>query len=333
MSGCAAGASTTGSAAAQPASPPATAATDRPRLIRRNDPVTSVAARAVVTQRRRPASLGFPRVLDGEQRRRAAAARTGLLPRDRHRPLLAPGPDLHARRPQPGRHPGDDRPDDLRRGLDSHGPPAGEHHRAGEGREHGRLRRHRLARRLRVRPLRAARARRRDERPPQPVARAGRVAEPEGRGRERAAPAGVRRADHASPRRSARSSPTGSGSPNRPRRPRRPARPPRRAPAQGAECTLSATYSSALQRLRRLRPLQPARPDGDGDRRLRPFGHLAHRRLRATPTSTSSRAATPRVGGSPPRSDGPAARGRSEAPIRRLADSRSASGPNVSPSR
>ena len=193
-----------------------------PGLVRRSDPVTSVAARAVVTQRPEPAIARVP----SRTRRRATtscnrsaapgschAIGTGLY--SRPDPTCTPG------RAQPGRHPGDDRPDDLRRGLDSHGPPPGEHHRAGEGREHGRLRRHRLARRLRVRPLRAARARRRDERSPQPVARAGRVAEPEGRGRERATPAGVRRADDASPRRSARSSPTGCGSPNRPRHPRR----------------------------------------------------------------------------------------------------------------
>ena len=140
-------------------------------------------------------SLGFPRVLDGKQRRRAVAARPGLLPRARRQRLLPPGPELHARRAQPGRHPGDDRPDDLRRGLDIHGAPPGEHHRAGEGREYGRLRRHGLARGLRVRPLRAARARRRDERSPQPVARTRSIAEPEGHGRERAPAEGVRRAD------------------------------------------------------------------------------------------------------------------------------------------
>ena len=111
-------------------------------------------------------SLGFPRVLVGEQRHRAVAVRPGLLPRERHRSLLPPGPDLHARLPQPRRHPSHDRPNDLRRGLDSHGAPPGERHRAGEAGEHGRLRRHGLARGLRVRPLRAARARRRDERSP-----------------------------------------------------------------------------------------------------------------------------------------------------------------------
>ena len=82
---------------------------------RRNDGLTVGCPRRVVARRRRanprPGSLGCS---TGDADGRAVAAGAGLLPRDRHRSLLPPGPDLHARLPQPRRHPGDDRPDDLR---------------------------------------------------------------------------------------------------------------------------------------------------------------------------------------------------------------------------
>jgi hypothetical protein len=163
---------------------------------RRTDAPSSPPAASCASGQADERPVAPPRVLDGEQRHRATATHPRVLPRDRHRPLLPPGPELHARRAQPRRHPSHDRPDDLRRGMDRNRASVGEHHRAGEGGEHGRLRRHRLARGLRVRPLRATRARRRDERSPQPLARARRIAEPQGHGRERAAPEGVRRADN-----------------------------------------------------------------------------------------------------------------------------------------
>ena len=73
------------------------------------------------------------------------------------------------------------------------------------------------------------------------------------------------------------------------------------APAQRAECTLSASYSWAYRQLRRLRPLQPARPDSDRDRRVRPFRHLAHRRVGIHRRLLQVRRAARRAAGTPAR--------------------------------
>ena len=70
---------------------------------------------------------------------------------------------------------------------------------------------------------------------------------------------------------------------------------PRRHPTHAAECTLSSSYSSSLPRLQRLRPLQPARSDGDRDRRRRPLRHLAHRRIRLRRRLLQNRWARPRA--------------------------------------
>jgi len=98
---------------------------------------------------------------------------------------------LHLRRDQPGGHPGDHRLDDLPVGLHGHHPAARILHRCAEAPADRRLRLHRhQPTELRGRPSDLAGARRRFQRPAEPLAGAGPVAEPEGQGRERAAPAG-----------------------------------------------------------------------------------------------------------------------------------------------
>ena len=61
----------------------------------------------------RPAERTSSRLLHRLSPDRAAATRFRVLPRDRRGPLLTPGSALHARRAQPGRHPGQHPPDDL----------------------------------------------------------------------------------------------------------------------------------------------------------------------------------------------------------------------------
>ena len=102
-----------------------------------------------------------------------AAARARLVPRPRPRPLLAARSALHARRRRPGGH----RRRTIRRTICRPGytksvRPPESMTRPEKLREHDRVRRRRVAARLRVRPPDLARAGRRVERSAQPVARA-----------------------------------------------------------------------------------------------------------------------------------------------------------------
>ena len=105
----------------------------------------------------------------------------------------------------------------------------------------------------------------------------------------------------------------GSARPTRPAiRAERPDRPVAARPR--APSARSPPRTARLRRLRRLRPLQPARSDGDGHRRRRPFGQLAHRRLRLRRRLLQVGRLRARGGGSPHASARPPARRRSEAP-------------------
>ncbi len=81
------------------------------------------APRAPSAARSRPrqstvAQIEHAGAVDGSQRRGATAAPAGVLPADRLWYLLPARRQLHAWGAEPGRHPGDDSPDDLRERMD-----------------------------------------------------------------------------------------------------------------------------------------------------------------------------------------------------------------------